>query len=76
MWICLCEAVTSSTIREAINRGAGTLQAVGEACGAGTSCGKCKRTILLLLEERDPTVLIERGPITRKERPWKSAPRS
>ncbi len=51
MWICLCEAVNSSTIRDVIHEGADSLQAVGEACGAGTACGKCKRNILVLLGE-------------------------
>jgi bacterioferritin-associated ferredoxin len=42
--------VNSSTIAAAIDAGATSVQAVGDACGAGTLCGKCKRNIAILLE--------------------------
>jgi bacterioferritin-associated ferredoxin len=51
VWICLCEAVTSATIRDVISSGARTLEDVEAACAAGTVCGKCKRNIHLLLAE-------------------------
>jgi len=49
VWICLCEAVNSSTIRAAIDGGARTLEDVERACAAGSVCGKCKRNIQVLL---------------------------
>jgi bacterioferritin-associated ferredoxin len=51
VWICLCEAVNSGTIRETISEGARSLAEVGRACGAGTVCGKCKRNIVCLIEQ-------------------------
>jgi bacterioferritin-associated ferredoxin len=52
VWICLCEAVNSGTIREAIAAGARSVGDVGHACGAGTVCGKCKRNIVCLIEQQ------------------------
>jgi bacterioferritin-associated ferredoxin len=52
MWICLCKAVNTGTIRAAIDEGAKSLSAIADACAAGTVCGKCKRTIYVLLGER------------------------
>ena len=51
MYICLCRAVSSTTIREVILAGAMTPEAVGARCEAGTVCGKCVETIQLLLDE-------------------------
>ncbi|GMU79205.1 MAG: hypothetical protein AMXMBFR46_19980 [Acidimicrobiia bacterium] len=45
MFVCLCEAVSDTVIRDAIRSGAQTVEAVGRACKAGTSCGKCRTTI-------------------------------
>jgi len=52
VWICLCEAVTSGTICDAIESGATTVTAVGEATAAGTVCGRCARNIKLLIDQR------------------------
>jgi bacterioferritin-associated ferredoxin len=51
MWICLCEAVTSGTIHQAIEEGATSLDDIAKACAAGTVCGHCKRNIAVLLNE-------------------------
>jgi bacterioferritin-associated ferredoxin len=51
MYICLCRAVSSRTIREVILAGAMTPEEVGARCAAGTVCGKCLETIQLLLDE-------------------------
>ena len=52
MWVCLCEAVTSGSILEAIEAGARTVREIGEANGAGTACGRCARNIHLLIEQQ------------------------
>ena len=41
MILCLCKAVTDREVDDAIRRGANTVDAVGELCGAGTDCGGC-----------------------------------
>ena len=51
VWVCLCEAVTSGSIVDAVDAGARTVSEVGQANGAGTVCGKCARNIYLLIEQ-------------------------
>jgi bacterioferritin-associated ferredoxin len=41
MYVCVCLAVTDTQIRSCIARGAGTVEEVGDSCGAGTGCGSC-----------------------------------
>ena len=43
--ICLCEGVSERKVARAVDHGATTLEAVGEACGAGTGCGTCRQAI-------------------------------
>jgi bacterioferritin-associated ferredoxin len=49
MYVCLCGAVTSTTVHQAIEAGATTARKVGESCGAGTVCGRCRRGILAMI---------------------------
>jgi bacterioferritin-associated ferredoxin len=51
MWVCLCEAVTSTVICDAIESGARSVKEIGKITGAGTDCNKCTRTIRLLIEQ-------------------------
>jgi bacterioferritin-associated ferredoxin len=41
VYVCICAAVPDTEIRSCIARGARTVEAVGDACGAGTGCGSC-----------------------------------
>jgi bacterioferritin-associated ferredoxin len=50
MFICLCHVTTDSEIRRLIQEGATALDAIGEACGAGTGCGACRQQIHDMLE--------------------------
>lgn len=43
--VCLCHGVSDRTVDRAIDRGAVTVDLVGDACRAGTSCGVCRETI-------------------------------
>jgi bacterioferritin-associated ferredoxin len=52
MYICICRAVSSATVREVIADGARTVRQVADACGAGTDCGRCAVHVRALLEER------------------------
>ncbi len=47
--VCNCKKVKKSQILAAIAAGATTVEAVGEATGAGTGCGGCKPKIQALL---------------------------
>ncbi|MDO4183020.1 MAG: (2Fe-2S)-binding protein [Coriobacteriia bacterium] len=49
--ICFCGDVDAGTIMDAIAAGATTVEAVGEATGAGTHCGGCQDRIADIIEE-------------------------
>ncbi len=49
--ICLCHGVSDRTIRGAVGAGAGSIDEVGEACRAGTSCAGCHEVIDELVSE-------------------------
>jgi bacterioferritin-associated ferredoxin len=50
MYVCLCAAVTSTTIEEAIEAGANSTKAVGQVCEAGTVCGRCRNNIRAMIK--------------------------
>ncbi len=45
MILCICKVVTDKQVDAAIRAGAHTVEAVGEATGAGTGCGCCTQAI-------------------------------
>ncbi|MGW0173753.1 (2Fe-2S)-binding protein [Rhodococcus sp. NPDC003322] len=49
MYICLCHAITHHTVDEAVSRGARTSKEVAAACGAGSDCGRCRRTVQAII---------------------------
>jgi bacterioferritin-associated ferredoxin len=49
MIICHCEVLSDRHVRDAVTRGASTVDDVGDHCGAGTRCGSCRPTIDVLL---------------------------
>ncbi|PTL82680.1 bacterioferritin-associated ferredoxin [Vitiosangium sp. GDMCC 1.1324] len=51
MIVCLCHVVSDRTIRARISEGARTVDALGDACGAGTGCGGCKGQLAQMLVE-------------------------
>ncbi|MFZ0832633.1 MAG: (2Fe-2S)-binding protein [Mycobacterium sp.] len=50
MYVCLCHGVTSQTVAEAVARGASTTNEVAGACGAGSDCGRCRRTVQAIIK--------------------------
>lgn len=62
MFVCLCVGVTSHVVREAVDAGASTSREVADACGAGSECGRCRRTVRAIIEAG-------RGAATAKEPP-------
>ena len=52
MFACICRAVTSDEVGEAIDNGAATLAAVAKATRACTGCGLCRDRIRAMLGER------------------------
>jgi bacterioferritin-associated ferredoxin len=51
MYICICEGITESQIREAIQGGAHTVDALTRRLGIGVQCGTCTCATQWLLEE-------------------------
>lgn len=43
--VCLCKQVSREKIQNSINEGCDSIEAVGNATGAGTQCGACKPAI-------------------------------
>ena len=43
--VCLCHGVSERKVERAISHGATTVDEVGFACRAGTTCGTCRETI-------------------------------
>ena len=52
MYVCVCRAVTDHAVKQAIDAGAQTVDAVTAACCAGDDCGSCHGMIEDLIEER------------------------
>jgi bacterioferritin-associated ferredoxin len=50
MFVCLCLAVTNQAVRNAVQNGARTSQQVATACGAGSDCGRCRRTLRAIID--------------------------
>lgn len=53
MVICLCNNVNSKTIKDSIDQGAKTLDAVRKSTGASTCCGKCEYHVSKMLDEAE-----------------------
>jgi bacterioferritin-associated ferredoxin len=45
MIVCLCNVVSETELDDVIEGGADSVEAVGDACGAGTDCGSCVASI-------------------------------
>jgi bacterioferritin-associated ferredoxin len=50
MYVCLCKGVTSQTVAEVVAQGASTTKKVAKECGAGSECGRCRRTVQALIK--------------------------
>ena len=49
--VCNCLGVTNGMIKDAVDSGATTLEAVQEKTGAGTVCGACLDDVKRLVEQ-------------------------
>ena len=50
MIACQCLAVSDRVILEAVAAGALSIDAIGQACQAGTDCGGCHRTLRHMID--------------------------
>jgi len=51
MYICICHAVTDSTIREAVHDGATSFGQLSFETGCGTQCGSCVPQARQIMDE-------------------------
>lgn len=51
MLVCFCNGVSDRKIRRLVREGAASGREVARACGAGASCGSCRRAVDALVEE-------------------------
>ncbi|WP_163686470.1 (2Fe-2S)-binding protein [Mycolicibacterium gadium] len=61
MYVCLCQGVTNETVSAAVVAGAKTPKQVSTACGAGSECGRCCRTIRSIIDSLATTTKPGRG---------------
>jgi bacterioferritin-associated ferredoxin len=52
VYACICSAVTVSEVEDAIDAGAGSIEAIGCSTRAGTTCGTCHDHLDEILEAR------------------------
>lgn len=50
MYVCLCVGVSNKTVADAVAAGASTTNDVAAACGAGSECGRCRRTVRAIID--------------------------
>ncbi|MFZ0834592.1 MAG: (2Fe-2S)-binding protein [Mycobacterium sp.] len=50
MYVCLCTGATSHEVTAAVSRGASTCKEVARACGAGSDCGRCRRSVRAIID--------------------------
>lgn len=49
--VCNCLGITAGMIKDAVDAGAGNLEEVQDATGAGTVCGACYDDVAQLVEQ-------------------------
>ena len=55
MYVCLCLGITTEAVRDAVEGGASTSRQVAAACGAGSQCGRCRRTVRAIIASEAKT---------------------
>jgi bacterioferritin-associated ferredoxin len=50
MYVCLCAGITNQAVAEAVCSGARTSKDIADACGAGSECGRCRRTVRAIID--------------------------
>jgi bacterioferritin-associated ferredoxin len=51
MYVCICNAITDTQIREAAERGVRDLWQLQKKLGVASNCGKCKQEAVQILNE-------------------------
>ncbi|MCY7296846.1 bacterioferritin-associated ferredoxin [Alteromonas sp. a30] len=51
MYVCLCNAITDKTIREAVEDGAGNIRELKQQLGVASQCGKCTQVAQQIIDQ-------------------------
>ena len=51
MYVCICNAVTDSDIRKAVDNGVRNMKQLGQATECGTTCGCCREIAVEILQQ-------------------------
>ncbi len=51
MYVCVCNAVTDSDIRKAVDNGVRNMRQLGQMTGCSTTCGCCKEMAVEILQQ-------------------------
>jgi bacterioferritin-associated ferredoxin len=62
MYVCLCAGVTNQVVAHAVAAGASTSREVAQACGAGSECGRCRRTVRAIIAAQRASAARTRAP--------------
>ena len=54
MYVCLCQAVKDAEIRDAVENGHASLDAITDKLGVGTGCGCCLEYAKAFIEKLSP----------------------
>ena len=65
MYVCLCVGVTNQTVANAVAAGAKTSKDVADVCGAGSECGRCRRTVRAIIDSRRAAEAPPQAPAAR-----------
>ena len=57
MYVCLCNAISDSDIRDAVHKGVDDIETLQEELGAGTVCGSCREYTEHLISETKANTL-------------------
>lgn len=60
MYVCICNAVTDSDIRQAVEDGARDLWGLQSALGVASGCGSCKQHAMEVLRSERPSAAAPR----------------
>ena len=52
MYVCICRAVSSATVKQVIEQGASTPEEVERRCRAGGDCGACRDAICDMIDQK------------------------
>lgn len=51
MYVCVCNAVTDSDIRKAVDSGVRNMKQLGQVTNCGTTCGCCREVAVKILQQ-------------------------